>query len=142
MKRRGIMQFNTDKCFNMKACRRKTIMDTFYKLHDNPLQSTDFVKYLGLTLTSDIKFNTYIINITVKANRILGLLRRNLKISSHAVKTQAYFGYQSLVRPHLGVCCHGLKPTKAYFRLHKKSGNGAETCCKVCVQSQAEYQQY
>ena len=31
-------------------------------------------------------------------NSVLGLLRRNLKISSQAVKTQAY---QSLVRPHL-----------------------------------------
>ena len=35
---------------------------------------------------------------TAKANSVLGLLRRNLKISSQAVKTQAY---QSLVRPHL-----------------------------------------
>ena len=37
-------------------------------------------------------------NITNKANSILGLLRRNLRIPSQTIKTHAY---QSLVRPHL-----------------------------------------
>ena len=78
-----------------------------YKLHDHPLQSTDSVKYLGLTLISDLKFNTHINNVTAKANSILGLLRRNLKISSQAVKTQAY---QSLVRSHLEYAATVLSP--------------------------------
>ena len=93
-----LMQFNADKSFTMKAGRSKTIINKSYKIHDHPLQSTDSVKYLGLTLTSDLKINTHINNVTATANSSLGLLRRNLKISSQAVKTQAY---QSLVRPHL-----------------------------------------
>ena len=40
----------------------------------------------------------YINNVTNKANSILDLLRRNLRIPSHTIKTHAY---QSLVRPHL-----------------------------------------
>ena len=40
----------------------------------------------------------HINNITNKANSILGLLRRNLRIPSQTIKTHAY---QSLVRPHL-----------------------------------------
>ena len=82
----------------MRTGRRKSKINASYNLHDQPLQSTDSVKYLGLTLTSDLKFNSHINNVTAKANSVLGLLRRNLKISSQAVKTQAY---QSLVRPHL-----------------------------------------
>ena len=100
------MQFNADKCFTMRAGRSKTKIDASYKLHDQPLQITDSVKYFGLTLTSDLKFNPHINNVTAKANSILGLLRRNLTILSQAVKTQAY---QSLVRLHLEyICLHGL----------------------------------
>ena len=92
------MQFNAHKCFTMRAGRRKSKINASYNLHDQPLQSTDSVKYLGLTIISNFKFNSHIKNVTAKANSILGLLRRNLTISLQAVKTQAY---QSLVRPHL-----------------------------------------
>ena len=93
-----LMQFNADTCFTMRTGRSKSKINASYNLHDQPLQSTDSVKYLGLTLTSDLKFTSHINNVTAKANSVLGPLRRNLKISSQAVKTQAY---QSLVRPHL-----------------------------------------
>ena len=69
-----------------------------YTLHNQTLTVTDSTKYLGLTLTSDLKWNKHISLITSKANSILGLLRRNLRIASTPVKTQAY---QALVRPHL-----------------------------------------
>ena len=93
-----LMLFNADKCFTMRTGRSKSKINASYNLHDQPLQSTDSVKYFGLTLTSDLKFNSHINNVTAKANSLLGLLCRNLKILSQAVKTQAY---QSLVRPHL-----------------------------------------
>ena len=67
-------------------------------LHDQPLVETETAKYLGITLTPDLKWNKRINNITNKANSMLGILRRNLRISSHTVKTHAY---QTLVRPHM-----------------------------------------
>ena len=67
-------------------------------LHNQHLSETDSAKYLGLTITSDLQWNQHINNITNKANSILGLLRRNLRIPSQTIKTHAY---QSLVRPHL-----------------------------------------
>ena len=89
------MQFNADECFAMRAGRNKTIINKSYKIQGHPLQSkpTDSVKYLGFTLTSDLKFKTHINKFTAKANSIIGS-----KISSQALKTQAY---QSLVRTHL-----------------------------------------
>ena len=114
------------KCFTMRAGRSKTIINKSYKLHDHPLRSTDSVKYLGLTLTSHLKFNTHINNVTAKANSILGLLRRNLKISK-AVKTQAY---QSFFRPHLEYAPTVWSPHTS-DNIKKVEMVQRHTCCKV-----------
>ena len=82
----------------MRAGRtRHKILNT-YTLHDHPLPITDSAKYLGITISNDLKWNKHISNITSKANSTLGILRRNLRLSSHTVKAHAY---QALVRPHL-----------------------------------------
>ena len=60
--------------------------------------SVDSAKYLGVTLSTDLRWNRHIDNITHKANQTLGFLRRNLKINSVALKTKAY---RTLVRPTL-----------------------------------------
>ena len=94
------MKFNIDKCYTMQAGRtRHKILNT-YTLHDHPLPITHSTKYLGITISNDLKWNKHISNITSKANSTLGILRRNLRLSStsHTVKTHAY---QALVRPHL-----------------------------------------
>ena len=88
------MQFNIDKCFILRVGRPKHKLVHLYTLHNQNLSETDSAKYLGLTITSDLQWN----DITNKANSILGLLRRNLRIPSQTIKTHAY---QSLVRPHL-----------------------------------------
>ena len=64
-------------CFTMRAGRSKSKINASYKLHDQPPQSTDSVKYLCLTLTSDLKFNSHINNVTAKANSGLGLFPAN-----------------------------------------------------------------
>ena len=92
------LQFNIDKCFILRVGRPKHKLVHLYTLHNQNLSETDSAKYLGLTITSDLQWNQHINNITNKANSILGLLRRNLRIPSQTIKTHAY---QSLVRPHL-----------------------------------------
>ena len=92
------MQFNIDKCFILRVGRPKHKLVHLYTLHDKNLSETDSAKYLGLTITSDLQWNQHINNITNKANSIIGLLRRNLRIPSQTIKTHAY---QSLLRPHL-----------------------------------------
>ena len=62
------------------------------------MKSADSAKYLGVTLSTDLRWNRHIDNITHKANQTLGFLRRNLKINSVALKTKAY---RTLVRPTL-----------------------------------------
>ena len=87
-----------DKCFTMKTGKGKKLINKIYTLHEHPLQTNDLAKYLGITLTSDLKYNTHISNTTRKANSILGLLRKNLKLASQTLITRTY---HSLVRPHL-----------------------------------------
>jgi hypothetical protein len=43
------------------------------------LESVNITKYLGITLSSNMSWDTHINNITAKANKILSFLRRNLQ---------------------------------------------------------------
>ena len=51
-------------------------------LHGHQLEHADKAKYLGVTIQSDLKWNSHINNITTKANKTLGFLCRNINISS------------------------------------------------------------
>ena len=99
------MEFNVDKCFTMRVGRQRgrSKMDPpMYSLHGQVLCITDNTKYLGFTITSDRKWYSHIQKVTSKANSVLGLLRRNLRIASKAVKTQAY---ETLVILYLEYAC-------------------------------------
>ena len=67
-------------------------------LHNHILEPVTSAKYLGVTLQSNLKWNTHIDNITSNGNKSLGYLKRNLQISNPEVKSRAY---QALVRPKL-----------------------------------------
>ena len=43
-----------------------------YTLEDTVLENVDNIKYLGVLITNDLKWNTHISNICTKANRTLG----------------------------------------------------------------------
>ena len=90
------MEFHPDKCQVIPITRNKNIIKNSYTLNGHTLESVPEAKYLGVTITSDLRWNTHINNITSKANKTLGFLRRNLNISSTNIKAQAY---KSLVRP-------------------------------------------
>ena len=77
--------------------RIKKINDS-YSLEETVLENVEKIKYLGVTITNDLKWNTHVSNICTKANRTLGFLRRNLAACPLDVKESAYKG---LVRPIL-----------------------------------------
>ena len=58
----------------------------------------DNIKYLGVTISKDLKWNIHVSNICTNANRTLGFLKRNLSSCPQDVKETAYKG---LVRPIL-----------------------------------------
>ena len=49
-----------------------------YTLEGTNLENVESIKYLGVTITCDLRWNTHVIIVCTKANRTLGFLRRNL----------------------------------------------------------------
>ena len=92
------MEFHPDKCEVIHITHKRSTIKSVYTLHDHILKEVDAAKYLGVTITSDLKWNKHIANTAAKANRVLGFLRRNLKINSTDLKSTAY---KTLIRPTL-----------------------------------------
>ena len=92
------MEFNPNKCEVIHITRSRNTCRNSYYMHGVALASVHSTKYLGITLTSDLRWNKHIDQITSKANRSLNFIKRNLQISNPALKTAAY---NSLVRPIL-----------------------------------------
>ena len=91
-----LMEFHPGKCQVIRVTRSRSPITTKYFLHNQQLEVVSSTKYLGLTITNDLSWNKHISNVASKANRTLGLVKRNLKISSPSIKEQAY---NALVRP-------------------------------------------
>ena len=62
------------------------------------LENAESIKYLGITITCDLRWNTHVSNVCTEANRTLRFLWRNLYSFPQEVKEAAYKG---LVRPFL-----------------------------------------
>ena len=92
------MQFHASKCQVLKVRRARTGIDTEYRLHGISLPHADEVKYLGVTISKDLKWNKHVANIRNKASSKLSFLQRNVKIGSPKLKEQLY---QTLVRSNL-----------------------------------------
>ena len=93
------MRLQPVKC-NMMQLTRKRIkkIHASYTLEGTNLENVESIKYLKVTITSDLRWNTHVSNVCTKANRTLGFLRRNLYSCPQEVKEAAYKG---LVRPVL-----------------------------------------
>ena len=73
------MEFQPVKCNMMQLTnKRSSKIQVNYTLEGTLLENVESIKYLGVTITNDLKWNTHIPNVCTKANRTLGFLRRNL----------------------------------------------------------------
>ena len=60
-----------------------------YTLEGTDHDNIESIKYLGVTITSDLRWNTHVSNVCTKANRTLGILRRNLYSCPQEIKEAA-----------------------------------------------------
>ena len=97
------MRFQPVKC-NMMQITRKRIkkIHASYTLEGTVLENVESIKYLGVTITNDLQWNTYVSNICTKANQTLGFLRQNLYSCPQKVKETAYKGLARPVREYSG----------------------------------------
>ena len=93
------MRFQPVKCNIMQLTRKHlNKIQASYTLEGAVLENMDNIKYLGVTITNDLKWNRHISNICTKANRTLGFLSRTLFPCPQNVKQAAY---KCMVRPIL-----------------------------------------
>ena len=122
------MRFQPVKC-NMMQLTRKRIkkIHASYTLEGTDLENVESIKYLGVTITSGLRWNTHLSNVCTKANRILGFLRRNLNSCPQKVKEAAYKG---LVRPILDYGSSVWDPPRCSStgRIRKR----AKARCQIC----------
>ena len=71
------MRFQSVKC-NMMQLTRKRIkkIHASYTLEGTDLENVESIKYLGVTITSDLRWNTHVSNVCTMANRTLGCTER------------------------------------------------------------------
>ena len=62
-------------------------IDFNYTLHQQTLEQVQSAKYLGLTITDDLDWGQHISEITCKATKTLGFLRRNLALAPSRAET-------------------------------------------------------
>ena len=62
-KEKWMMQFHPDKCVVLPITEKKNPLELNYKLHGHNLEHVSSAKYLGVTITSDLKWSAHIQNI-------------------------------------------------------------------------------
>ena len=94
------MKFNVAKCLSIRVTRHlpSNQIHFNYSLHQQTLEQVRSAKYLGLTITDDLEWGQHISEISCKATKTLGFLRRNLALAPRPTKEVAY---KTLVRPQL-----------------------------------------
>jgi hypothetical protein len=89
------MRFNASKCYALPT---KTTSSYFYKLNGEVLEHVEQNPYLGIQISSNLKWGVHITQMCKKAGSTLGFLRRNLRSCPPQCRRLAYI---SLLRSKL-----------------------------------------
>ncbi len=105
--RKWQMEFHPAKCQVLSITWARQAIHYNYTHHGQNLEHVSTAKYLGLTITHDLRWNEHITNIAHNATRTLGFLRRNLQI--HNPPTQVN-GLPNLSKTITGICSDSMGP--------------------------------
>ena len=84
-------------CHILRISRKQNPVESNYVLMGKVLDSVTRHPYLGVELSRNLDWGQHVNNKVMKANRLLGFLRRNLSSCPEGVKEAAC---KALVRPH------------------------------------------
>ena len=92
------MQFNPSKCKVLCISNKRSPPVRKYTFCGVELEQVEDFIYLGITLTSKLKWDQHVSTVSSKASKVLGVVRRNLYNCPRSVRETAY---RALVRPTL-----------------------------------------
>ena len=78
------------KCKHILVTNKRNIIQTSYNIHGQTLKETTQAKYLRVTLDNKLSWNSYVDQVTKRANQTTAFLRRNLSSCSKDVKAKCY----------------------------------------------------
>ena len=87
--------------FVLRVTRKRSPVHHSYQLKGHQLEEVSTSEYIGVDVSSSLQWMDLIDRIVKKANRTLGFLRRNIRISNSETKATSYM---TLVRPTLEYC--------------------------------------
>ena len=121
------MEFNASKCYIMKFTNNKHPPDIDYKFCNQQLKEVPTNPYLGIEFDNQLDWGTHIDKTVSKADRVLGVLKRNLWFCTREVKETAY---KSLVRPILeyGSCAWAPFKKKHIKKIESVQRKAARFC--------------
>ena len=76
------MSFHPDKCNVLRVTKKRTPINSTYKLKGQELEELSTSKYLGVDLSNNLEWKEHTNRTVKKANSVLGFLRRNLRINN------------------------------------------------------------
>ena len=93
------MEFHPSKCKTLHITRSKSKATHYiYQIYNTDLEAVKSAQYLGVHISSDLRWSTHVQHTANSANTGLRMLKRNLRVGSTTVKTRAY---QAYIRPRL-----------------------------------------
>ena len=105
------MQFNSSKCHILSiSCQHNPTLASYYLGTADQLSSVDSYPSLGITISSDLRWDKHASAVSSKATRYLNFIRRNIYSCPPDVKSLAY---TSLVRPMLEYATAAWDPYRA-----------------------------
>ena len=99
------MQFNIDKCKVMHIGKKNPLCK--YKMNGSKLEEVTIEKDLGVYISNDAKPSVQCQQSYLKANRMLGFVKRNIISRNPSILLNLY---KSFVRPHLEYCSPAWSP--------------------------------
>ena len=98
------MNFNKSKCHVMHITNKRKPLTHQYNMSGIILSTVAEYPYLGISIQNDLKWTSHINKICSKANKTLGLLKRNINKCTRETKNLAYFSFLRLNMHHqLGI---------------------------------------
>ena len=110
--KRWTMTFNVGKSALLRFSGKRNIINSNYVLDGERVPVKTEYKYLGVTVTENLKWDVHINNAVSKAAKSVGFFRRNLKGCSLKVKIRVY---ETIIRPQIEYCSTVWGPIKKQY---------------------------